>query len=398
MIIIEKPHLQLLQNDLAELSVKFTLENKEQKLWYTVPGKYEKYLVTENLDAFLVGLLFLALKKGEDITLKGPVSSKLLYSINHYLIPALCLANPDLKEIKVNALELNENNLNVGNVAATGLSCGVDSFSAYYDHRNETGSYKIKYFTFFNAGSHGSGGNFTQKVFKQRLKKSEKFAAREGKEIIPIDSNLSEILMMKFQKTNTLRNASCALLLQKLFRNYYSASKNRFDFFKLHDYDTQDYDSLILNMLSTESTTFFSAVANLTRLERTSFIADFEGTYDHLDICTSPRRKQEEGINCSKCKKCLRTALTLDLLGKLERYENVFHLDVYRKNKDNFIWYIISTRNDNQISSDLYKLLKEKNEINYYKIALSKLKNQKKKIYRLVDGNKNPDHSTTKSK
>lgn len=398
MIVIERPHLQVIENDLAELSVKYTLNNEEQKLWYTVPSKYQKYLVTENLDAFLVALLFLALKNGEDISLKGPVSAKLLYSVNHYLIPALCLANPELKEVKATASELNESNLNFGNVAATGLSCGVDSFSAYYDHRNEKGSYKIEYFTFFNAGSHGSGGDYTRKVFKQRLKKSERFAAREGKEIIPIDSNLSETLMMKFQKTNTLRNASCALLLQKLFRNYYSASKNRFDFFKLHDYDTQDYDSLILNMLSTESTTFFSAVANLTRLERTNFIADFEGTYNHLDICTSPRRKQEEGVNCSKCKKCLRTALTLDLLGKLERYENVFHLDIYRKNRDNFIWYIISTRNDNQISNDLYKLLKEKKEINYYNIALSKLKNQKKKIDRLVGSKKSPHYSTVKSK
>lgn len=384
MIIIEKPSVKLIEKDLAEISVEFSMNNEKQKLWYTIPASFEKYLVSENLDAFLVGLLFLGLEKGKDISLKAPVSAKLLYSINHYLIPALCLANPELKEIKVIASELNEKNLNFGNAAATGLSCGVDSFATYYDHRNETGSYKIEYFTFFNAGSHGSGDKKTRKIFKERLKKSKRFAAGVGKEIIPIDSNLSEILMMKFQKTNTLRNASCALLLQKLFRNYYSASKNRFDFFKLHSYDTQDYDSLILNMLSTESTTFFSAVANLTRLERTDFIADFEGTYNHLDICTSPRNKKEEGVNCSKCKKCLRTALTFDLLGKLDRYKNVFDLEVYRKNRDNFIWYILSTRNDNQINKDIYNLLKEKNQINYYNIAFSKLKNQGKKVEKFM--------------
>lgn len=385
MIVIEKPTVLQLNNEQTEISVKFSRGGSENKLWYTVPSGFQEYLVTENADAFLTGLLFLGLKTGEDIEVNAPVSAKLFYSINHYLIPALCLANPKLKHIKVTAGELNEKDLNTGNAAATGLSCGVDSFATYYDHIHEKGSYEIKYFTFFNAGSHGSGGEATRKIFHERLKKSEKFAEREGKDIIPIDSNLSEILMMKFQETNTLRNVSCALLLQKLFRNYYSASKNRFDFFKLHAYDTQDYDSLILNMLSTESISFYSAVANLTRLERTDFIADFEGTYDHLDICTSPRRAAQEGVmNCSRCKKCLRTALTLDLLGKLENYKNVFNFDTYREHRNTFIWYIISTRNDNQISRDIYDLLREKDQINYYGIAVSKLKNQKKKLQAVI--------------
>lgn len=350
-------------------------------MWYTVPHGFQQFLVTENADAFLVGLLFLGLKTGKDINVKAPVSAKLLYSIKHYLIPALCLANPELKPVKVTSDELNEKDLNTGNAAATGLSCGVDSFATYYDHINEKGSYEIKYFTFFNAGSHGSGGEATRKIFHERLKKSQRFAKREGKEIIPIDSNLSEILMMKFQETNTLRNVSCALLLQKLFRNYYSASKNRFDFFKLHAYDTQDYDALILPMLSTESTLFYSAVANLTRLERTNFIADFEGTYEHLDICTSPRRAAQGGVkNCSMCKKCLRTALSLALLGKLENYKNVFNFETYREHKNTFIWYIISTRNDNQINRDIFNLLREKNQINYIGIFRSKLNNQKKKL------------------
>lgn len=383
MIVIELPVIQEIELE-SEISVQFQTGDEHHKLWFAVPKKYREYLVTENLDAFLVALLFLGLKSGRDIHLNGSVSAKLFYSVNHYLIPALCLANPALKKITVTAENLNEANLNVGNVAATGLSCGVDSFATYFDHINEEGSYQIKYFTFFNAGSHGSGGEATRKIFKERLQKSQKFAEREGKEIVSVDSNLSEILNMKFQQTNTLRNLSCALLLQKLFRNYYSASKNRFDYYKLHAYDTQDYDSLILNMLSTESTSFYSAVANLTRLERTDFIADFEGTYNHLDICTSPRRAVQEGINCSRCKKCLRTALTLDLLGKLEPYENVFNLETYRKNRDTFIWYIISTRNDNQISRDIYDLLKEKQGINYINIAYSKLKNQKSKFQKLI--------------
>lgn len=383
MIIIEKPRVTEKDTGDTEISVTFKIDDQENKLWYSVPTAYKQYLVTENLDAFLVALLFLGLKKGEDIHLNGAVSARLLYNVNHYLIDALCLANNKFKPIRVTAEQMNESNLNIGNVAATGLSCGVDSFATYYDHIEEQGAYKIEFFTFFNAGSHGSGGKETREIFHRRLKKSKHFADLQGKEIIPVDSNLSEILSMKFQQTNTLRNASCALLLQKLFRNYYSASKNRFDYFKLHSYDTQDYDALILNMLSTESTSFYSAVANLTRVERTNLIAKFEGTFDHLDICTSPRNMEREGVNCSKCKKCLRTALTLELLGKLENYTNVFNLDTYRKHREIYIWHVILTRNDNQISRDIYDLLKKKGQINYYRIGISKLRNQRKKIHNL---------------
>ena len=382
MIVIQKPFIEK-ENEFVRIAAKFQAEDINDELWYRVPAKFEKFLVTENLDAFLVALLFLALKNGEDIKVEGAISARLLYSVNHYLIPALRLANPKYKAIKVIAKEVNEKDLNTGRVAGTGLSCGVDSFATYYDHINEEGPYKIEFFTFFNAGSHGSGGEKTRKVFHKRLKEIQKFADKAGKEVITVDSNLSEILMMKFQRTNTLRNASCVLLLQKLFKNYYSASKNRFDYFKLHNYDTQDYDSLTLNLLSTESTNFFSAVANFTRVERTDLISNFEKTYDHLNVCTSPHSSGTK-INCSKCRKCQRTALTLDLLGKLHLYDRVFDLKTYEEHKDLFIGHIIASRNDNQINGEIFALLKEKKQLDYVAAVMARAKLQTSKIKDLL--------------
>lgn len=76
----------------------------------------------------------------------------------------------------------------------------------------------------------------------------------------------------------------------------------------------------------------------------------------------------------------MRTALTLDLLGKLDQYKNVFDFNTYRKHIETFIWHIITTRNDNQINNEIYNLLKRKKQINYFRITLSKLKNQRKKL------------------
>src|SRR5690606_40029851 len=101
MIIIEKPRINDKNTGDTEISVTFKIDDQEKKLWYTVPTAYKQYLVTENLDAFLVALLFLGLKKGEDIHLTGAVSARLLYNVNHYLIAALCLANNKFKPIRV---------------------------------------------------------------------------------------------------------------------------------------------------------------------------------------------------------------------------------------------------------------------------------------------------------
>src|SRR5690606_31090950 len=125
------------------------------------------------------------------------------------------------KRIKVFAEDLDSSNLNLRNIAGTGLSCGVDSFATYYDHLKDEGSFKIECFTFFDVGSHGVfEGKKAGEVYKDRLQNSREFAKIEGKELISVESNLSKFLQLPFQSTNTLRNISCVLHLQKLFSNY----------------------------------------------------------------------------------------------------------------------------------------------------------------------------------
>ena len=385
MIIIEKPELETTA-DAVVLSSKFRIEDEQKVLWHKFPSEYKEWLVSERVDAFLVGLLFLALKSGNDIELKDPISARLFYTVNHYLIPALCLANPGFKRIKIIAKELDSSDLNVEKVAATGLSCGVDSFATYYDHINETGPNKIKYFTFFNVGSHGDhGGENARKIFRKRLDATQKFASEVGKKVIPVDSNISEVLQMDFLETNTLRNVSCALTLQKLFKNYYVASKNRFDFFKLNSVDNQDYDALILNFLSTESTEFYSSAVQLNRVERTAFISRFPDTYHHLDVCTNQNHKLYT-INCSTCDKCMRTAFTLDLLHKLDLYKNVFSIKSYHKEKKKYIGKIIATKGENQFSKEIYNFMKSSNQfsnldhIHFFKYKWRILKQHLKKL------------------
>ena len=386
MIIIEKPELQRDCDDVV-LSSRFEVEGEQKILWYRFSNKFEKFLVTENLDASLVGLLFLGLKTGNDIKLNGPVSARLLYTINHYLIKALCLANPDLKEMTVFADSINHEDLSIGNTAGTGFSCGVDSFATYFSHNGEHPPFRIDYLTFFNVGSHGDfGGEKARQIYQKRLGSVYEFAKKEGKEVLSIDSNLSEILRLNFQKTNTYRSISCILNLQKLFKNYYYASSFPLEQFTLSSVDTSYYDLLNLSMLSSESTNFFSSDIFWTRIDKTSFISGFPQTYDFLDVCTN-LRDGFDSKNCSSCDKCMRTALTLELLDKLYLYKNVFDLKKFQNNKKRYIGKLLGTKNESIFNKDLLQLLKKKKRISlihYGYYSNYRYSNLKKRIKKAI--------------
>lgn len=362
MIIINTPQIDT-EGDFVIISAGIEINEVVEKLWYKFPVKFKLYLVTENVDAFLVGLLFLALKSGNNITLKAPVSARLFYTIRHYLIPALTLANPDFFKIKIFAQHLNYEDLNTGKVAGTGLSCGIDSFATYYDHLKETGTYKINYFTYFNVGSHlDFGGDNARKIYQKRLLSINEFAQNGGIGMISVDSNLSEILKMNFQQTHSLRSISCILNLQKLFKNYYYASAYRLDHFKLNPKDTSDFDLLNVQMLSTESTNFFTSVGQYSRVERTLMVAEHRETYQKLDVCTNPLMASGF-INCSTCYKCLRTQLTLDLAEKLELYKDVFDINKYNKIKDHYIAQLLWKNKKTPLDIEVIEFLK----LNKYK-------------------------------
>ena len=46
------------------------------------------------------------------------------------------------------------------------------------------------------------------------------------------------------------------------------------------------------------------------------------------------KNKNNKYLNCGMCNKCKRTLFTLDILGVLEKYENIFNLNNYYKVKE----------------------------------------------------------------
>lgn len=357
MIIIHKPEL-ITEKDTVIIRSLFEMEDSREYLWFSVAKEHQDYLTYRRGDAFLVGILLLAMEKGHDIQLNFPVSERLYYTLTTYLIKALSLAISSLTEISIIHGGLDSTPIENAGAVGTGFSGGVDSFCTVYEHLHENcpESLKLTHFTFHNVGSHGDfGGEDSRKLFKERLKLVKPFADEKGIDIISVDSNLSEILTMDYIPTHTIRNAAVILLMQKLFRYYYYSSGYEFTEFAISPkLPSASYDILSLNMLSTESLTFFSAGASYNRFEKTKMIANYEPTYRYLNVCTSG-----SSTNCSACSKCLRTMLTFEVLGKLEKYKQTFDLKKHKKLRPRFIGKVLGTHKSDRFLEEIYQEMKK---------------------------------------
>ncbi len=359
------------QGNSCIIKTPFELKGIKNDIWYKLPTEYKDYVVSENQDAALVALLALAMMNEEDIYVEGQVSTKLFYTINTYLIRALNLSDKKYKIIKVEAEKLNDQSFTTHKAAATGISCGVDSLSTIATHINLENDYRIKYLTYFKAGAHGVyGGTIANQIFERGLQHATAFANENNLPIIVVESNIMDVLKINFQSLHTLIHLSCILNLQKLVSIYYYASSFRFDYYELDGFNSS-WDILILDLIETESLNFYSSASQYTRFERTEIVANYEPSYKFLDVCLEPINASL--INCSKCEKCVRTLLSLEMIGKIDNYKNIFDLQTYYANKDQYIGELLINKNLNQTNKEIYFKLKQNDliKIKHYILLIS---------------------------
>jgi hypothetical protein len=194
-------------------------------------------------------------------------------------------------------------------------------------------------------GSHGDRDfDGARRLFLQRYEAVRGWPEEAGLDFIKVDSNLSELLRMNFQKTHTTRNFSVVLLFQELFGRYYYASTYRYrDCFVGEAYDMAFADPFAVHLLSTDSLDCISTGSQWTRVEKTARVLGMPGAARWLNVCTNVAA---DGRNCSACTKCCRTLLTLEMLGSLEPFASVFDLATWRRARNRFVSAEVLNRRD----------------------------------------------------
>jgi hypothetical protein len=326
----------------ATISAAVEYAGQNNVLWYSVDREYSDFLTGERSDAFLVGLFMLAMKLGEDIYIDGAISEKLFFNITNSYMRILTAMMPSLQKVNIfpKYLERGEYFKSQGGVV-TGFSAGIDSFCVVADHLygEVPESYKITHFLYNNVGAFGAGGS---KLFHERYQNFLNYSKEMKVPFVKIDSNLHDILPFKFHQSHFPRNVSAVLTLQKLFSKYLYASAYKYEDCFVGEAEYMAYsDPMAVHLLSTETTECISSGCQYSRVEKTRKVTEIELSYQYLNVCM----RNSGANNCSTCPKCLRTLLTLEILGKENLYKNVFNFDKYRKIRNQYMSQVLRSNN-----------------------------------------------------
>jgi len=315
-----------------------TLCDSEPSLRYQIPADYEE-MVSPRADAALVALLIPAMVAGGTLHVEGPVTDELLFRLGHGYQDVVRAVIPTLRPVEVIAPQRVPARPRETGVA-TGFSAGVDSFTVLADHFYDSGvpsALRITHLLFHRVGSHDDAGEAEKQLFLDRLNRASRVADKIGLPFIPVDTNLMDAYQgtgLDYQQSHTPRDASVAFLLQRGVGRWLYASALHLRHTHIGKfYDISLTDPVALPMISTSSLLLESHGGQYTRFDKTMRIAELPDSYWSLDVCVSGTL----GTNCSKCFKCLRTIATLEIGGVLDRYQDVFDLEVYQRHRDSYL-------------------------------------------------------------
>lgn len=319
------------------------LANAPDRLWFTIPDEHAG-LVTELADPAVIGLTVPAMHAGEAMNVDGPVTDELAHNLTHGYQHILEAVIPDLRRVPLDLadpIRASEPALGVG----TGFSGGIDSFTVVAEHYLEpvAPDLRLTHLTLFNVGAMTSGDR-GRRHFRRVHSLLAPVAERIGLPFIPIDSNLDDFYgFVGFMQSHGPRNLSAAWLLQGGVGRFYFASSDPFPTISVRrSYSTSFSDPLSMPLLTTRQFRPAFHGSEYTRVEKTMIVARVPESHESLNVCTT---LTADGRNCSQCNKCLRTELTLDLMGHLDAYGRVFDLGVYRRARRAYIDEVAWSRN-----------------------------------------------------
>ena len=324
------------ENDSSiEISVRVNEKNKMKKLFFCSDKSNKDIFRNDMSDPFLVGLLIPAMYKNEDLEFTNPISQRLLYGIRSYIMPELQKMNKELHNINIYAPVIKCESELEGQVA-TGISGGIDSFYTILSNMNHEKNYPIKALCLYNLFRLYCNDGEAKKYFDIEKKRKKQIADELKMRFISVDTNLWEFYSgFRYIQVHAFYAMANVLCFQGYIKSYLYASGYTLSEFEMTFSDTAHYEIFIQGFLRTEQFEMISAANNVDRIEKTKYIAKDPVAQRHLDVCNNKLLAIEKKLhNCSRCDKCIRTMLTLDVLGLIKEFKDDFDVEDYYKNKE----------------------------------------------------------------
>lgn len=357
-ITIGQPYIEI-KNGIAYQWCSVSLGDIKKEIFFSVDEKFADFLCVERGDAYVIGLLSLAMRERCNIYSEVPLTGELIHQIQTELIPPVvkfskCLYAPQISGT------LDDTPLPSAKKIATGCSCGIDSLHAIkFLTETRDGMYRPDYLVINNVGAYTNNGKTSSTRYEDNTTNARQFAEQYGVPLIVTNSNFADIFPQEHLLTHLYSSCFAIFMLRKLWSRYYYASpgvdsQERFSLIDNELYDPCKYDVIALPALSITQLRICNESPHASRFEKTQYLAEDELTQRYLNVCL----RQGKG-NCGQCPKCTRTLWILDAIGKLDNFTAVFPIEQYKNNRNYYLRELYRAhRNGVQMISEAYAILR----------------------------------------
>jgi len=299
----------------AVLSATLTSErfNTPKTIFFRYPEAYWDF-IPETADPFFPGLLIPCLFAGEVLEILPPLSKMLME--NQSQVQEIFLSwHPDTaRRIEVKSNNLHQDESVIANGNATFFSLGVDSMYSLLKHLPGISNNKGEQ---LNSIIYMKGMELPLSVYAKKqdepvVEAVKKVAEHYHLDAIIGETNLRDVFPLDWEDQYFGPGlASTALSLSLGFKKIFIPSSHSYNLF-FHDPSSP----LLDHLWSTEQTRIIHDGAEKERARKiTDLIAYDSFALNNLRVCTN----NQGGIhNCGVCPKCIRTMITLEILGLLE--------------------------------------------------------------------------------
>lgn len=282
-----------------------------EELAFEYPERCAEW-VTPRADGFVAALVLRAMTVGEDIEVRAPLSARLARGLAEYQRVLARWYPHRLTAVEIRA-PLEPAGEIEGGAVVSAFSGGVDSFYTLWSHlpqQEPDERARITHALFV----HG---------FDIPLREAPAYAAARtryapclaelGVDLLDARSNVQSFVPRRdWGLFHGGPMIGSALVLGGEVRRFYAPASRTLD--NLVPWGS---DPRIDPLLSTETLEVVHDGADVTRVQKTAAIGGWPPTFGRLRVCVS---YNPERPNCCRCEKCVRTMMTLDLLGLLDRH------------------------------------------------------------------------------
>ena len=269
-----------------------------EQLWFRFPIDVPLMACA---DVFLPAALAEAMARGAAVKVAAPstVSTLLLAGMETYRAILTTWNGEDLQRVPLIAESA---------IATPGsdwvVSCysgGIDSSYTYCCHRNEITHLLLV---------QGFDTDSDEETWQRNVARRRAFAESEGKCLLPISNNLRAFILRRKLSWSVVHGSVLGAIGTSL-RAKRLLIPSSFTYSDLFPWGSHP---LLDPCWATEATEVVHHGLDATRTGKTALVATHQNALDHLQVCW-------RGVdqNCGNCPKCVRTSLTLHILGKSSR-------------------------------------------------------------------------------